>query len=152
MPDRSHELSLRELALRRLRRRHRDGTKVSLLTAARRQLTIARNVRSGWSGTIVHEQDGGLVRQSVEALCAGQGLTSGAEFGSVWTVQVLQGSLHLLLDSGRALLGYPGDLLVPAGEPARMVAESDCVMLVTFGDVAAPLVVTPVRAAAEGTT
>ncbi|WP_426593813.1 hypothetical protein ACPPVS_18815 [Cellulomonas sp. McL0617] len=104
--------------------------KTSLLTVARRELLRATYADSGRSTSVLFDVDDVDVRQSVLAMRAGTALL-GYELGVAgWTIQVLQGCLHLYL--GRLVtVGYPGDLLSGSLDGLRLVADENCVVLVT---------------------
>ena len=101
----------------------------SLPELSQQHLAIAREASSGRSAHTIHGGHDQVLRQTLIALAAGQGLDEHESPGEA-TLQVLQGRVALVAGDARAE-GETGDLLPIPDERHSLEALEDAVVLLT---------------------
>lgn len=107
--------------------------KISLTALARQHLKMAKEASSGRSAHTVYGGHEHVLRQTVIALAAGQGLDEHENPGEA-TLQVLHGRVRLTTRDA-SWDGAPGDhLAIPTGRHGLQAVE-DCVVLLTVAKI-----------------
>lgn len=105
--------------------------KLSLTALARQHLETARQTASGRSATTVYGGHEHVLRQTIIALTAGNGLDEHANPGEA-TVHVLIGQVELRAGD-ESWPGAPGDLLIVPDRAHSLYALRDSAVVLTVG-------------------
>ena len=105
---------------------------LDLQTVATEQARAATSAKAGRAAVTVFGGHANAMRQTVIALTAGTQLNEHENPGEA-TVQVLDGRVRLVGESGGASEGSRGSLLVVPQERHRLEALEDSVVLLTVG-------------------
>jgi hypothetical protein len=103
--------------------------RASLIALARRNLVRARNAQPGSSVEVLHD-DGHSPVICLVAMTAGRALSGLTPVDEGTALQVLQGQVHVQR-SGQVATTFPGEMVLGPLSQMKVIALTDCVMLVT---------------------